>query len=427
MQNDKINTTNKTAARQRIGLHIYWWLLLLSLPYIVWESYWAGHVGSHFVKWHTHLAFYFFLWLLPCLLLDMADQIFRRKPNLKLHIIWASVCGSLILLESILICTGTTATYFERLGTGYQSVYSINEKSYYSTYPPGTSLHIDRIDFVHTRLTNSLGYCDGEWPIKKHMGEKRILCLGDSWTEGVGARYDSSYVSILRSMLCSRDTNYTVMNAAISGDDPCVNYINYRDRLAVYNPDVIIQTLSSNDMNTDIAVKGGLERFNGDTTLKQPPAPWWEPIYALSNVSRLIFRALGYNELLLRVPFSKAKTDELNQKAIEAFSLYAALAKKNGALLIVVLQADRKNREYDLSPIVTYLHTQKNVRVYDLLPTYIDTFDRPGTNTAAYYWPHDGHHTPKGYALMARGIYQALDSFYIRPMADRDTSEARIK
>jgi lysophospholipase L1-like esterase len=313
----------------------------------------------------------------------------------------------------VLIIFGIGDTYSEKIKHGYLSIRSAQFESYYRTYPPDKELVMDRIDFKHVRQVNYLGFSDGEWPIEKVKNEKRVLCLGDSWTEGIGAGYDSTYVSILRSLLKREDTNYTVMNAGTAGDDPCVNFVNYRDRLVRFKPDVIIQTLSSNDMNTDIAIKGGMERFQKDGTVRFPPPPWWEPIYALSYVSRLFFHEKGYNELLIKEPLPAKYQAELNQKAIETFTQYSDLVKREGGLLIVVLQADGAQHLYDLSSIVKHLHTLDSVRVFDLQPYYESEFAKTGVNPKEYYWKHDGHHTPKGYALMAQSIKKAIDSFYI--------------
>ena len=402
----------------RFSIGFIWLIILLSMPYLVWELYWAIKVGYPIIKWHTHLAVYYYLCLLLFVLLQGLDRIFHFRFYLQYHIICASVCFALMLTEAVLMRLGIGDTYSEKIKHGYFSMHSGQFESYYRTYPPDTDLVMDRIDFKHTGRINSLGYSDREWSIGKRENEKRILCLGDSWTEGIGAGHDSTYVSILGSLLRHRDTSYTIMNAGTAGDDPGVNFINYRDRLRKFRPDIIIQTLSSNDMNTDIATKGGLERFQKNGTVKLPDAPWWEPIYALSYISRAAFHAMGYSELLIREPFSEQFKTELNNKAKGIFEQYSKLADKDTCLLIVVLQPysgeiQKKAYSYDLSSIVDYLHTRSNVRVYDLMPYYVDEAAKSKNGIRDNYWSHDGHHNPKGYAIMAGGMLKAIDSFSI--------------
>ncbi|MCO5247753.1 MAG: hypothetical protein M9887_02220 [Chitinophagales bacterium] len=48
------------------------------------------------------------------------------------------------------------------------------------------------------RKQNSLGLSDKEWIKEKPTGTYRIICLGDSFTEGDGVDYEHSYVQALQ-------------------------------------------------------------------------------------------------------------------------------------------------------------------------------------------------------------------------------------
>ncbi len=387
-------------------------LAVISLPYLLWEVYWIWHSGYAAIKWHTHLAFYFYLWLLGCALVEVV----LRRPS-RAQLLLASICGTLMIAEAILLLSGIQAVYTERMGFGYSSIYSTRGETYYRTRVPNTTFWFERPEFRFSRSINAMGYADREWQVPKQPGERRILCLGDSWTEGMGAQYDSTYVSLLGSMLVRKDSSIRIMNAGICADDPCVNYVNYRDRLVQYHPDVIVQTLSFNDITTDIATKGGLERFGDHADLHPAPAPVWEPIYAMSIISRLVVRSLGYNSLLQRVPLSRQQATELQQKIVGIFRTYAALAHQQGTLLIVVIQRDDNN--FDMNSVITQLQRLPGVRVYDQQAFYDVEFSIRGNDRAKYYWPLDGHHNARGYELMARSIYEALDSFYLRPLSKK--------
>ncbi|MBS1686358.1 MAG: hypothetical protein JSS76_16575 [Bacteroidetes bacterium] len=385
---------------------------ILATPYLIWECYWAWHAGYACVKWHTHLAFYFYVWLAISLVLE----ILMRHP-ISWQLAAAAVCGGMLLAEGALMLAGIGATYSERLGHGYSSIHSASGESYYRTRAPGSVVWFDGPEFRHARHVNSMGYSDREWQLAKQPYEKRILCLGDSWTEGVGAPQDSTYVSQLGSMLAETDSHTYIMNAGIAADDPFVNYVNYRDRLIAYHPDVIIQTLSGNDMTTDIISKGGMERFGTNGQLHPSAGPVWEPLYAVSLVARLVFHAAGYNALLQKAP-SPEKIGELNDKIVNLFREYAALAARQGTLLIVVIQAT--DHDYDFAPVIARLQQIRGLRICDLQQSYNAELTTSGNKSEKYYWPVDGHHTPLGYQLMARSIYNALDSFYLRPRVVRD-------
>ncbi len=396
-------------------------LKFLSFPLIVyalWEIYWASKVGSLFIKWHTHLALYVFAWLFFYILFRFLNKKIHFKNYANIQLLLAVFWGILFFIELFLIFFGIGDTYMERIKYGYVSRYGSNHEEYYRNHKPNEVFYISRPEFNYIRKCNAEGFSDIEWSIEKRKGEKRILALGDSFTEGVGAPFDSSYVSILRGLFAISDSSITLMNAANAGDDPFVNFVCYRDLLTKYKPDFIIQFLSANDMNTDLATKGGLERFQKKGKLKFRDAPWWEPIYALSYVSRLFFNSVGYNELLIKTPFSENEKRNLDQKMTELLQVYSKLAKKNETLLLLVLQPDQKSIythefEYDLSNIVNTAQKTENIKVINLLPFYVNYFAGKEDSIKTCYWINDGHHNSKGYEVMAKAVKYNLDSLGI--------------
>src|SRR5690606_15926401 len=103
-------------------------------------------------------------------------------------------------------------------------------ENYYHVSPPNTNITItNRENVVYKRQTNSLGYSDIEWNIKKDTNEIRILCIGDSFTEGDGTPIDSTYVKLLEENFHKNGyTNVNIMNAGKCGSDPFFGYMNYK-------------------------------------------------------------------------------------------------------------------------------------------------------------------------------------------------------
>lgn len=403
-----------SAKMKRIsGFYIVFSILLIA--YALWEIYWAMHVGSLFIKWHTHLALYVYAGAAVMLGVRALHSVktIRNYSSIQLSVfVFFAAC---MCIEGSLIALGIGDTYMEHIKYGYVSRYGGHHEEYYRLHKPNEEFYVTRPEFKHLRKCNLLGFADTEWPVEKKAGEKRILVLGDSFTEGIGAPADSSYPSVLRAMYVQKDSNITVMNAGIAGNDPCVNYVTYRDLLLKYKPDLIVQSLSANDMNTDIATKGGMERFQKDGKVKFRDAPWWEPIYAISYISRLYFTARGYNELLIKTPFPEKEKKELDQKAVDLFKAYGAEAARQGSELVVILQPDQsalyqKKYEYDLAPIAHSIAGINGLKVVDLLPIYLKYFEGMGDSIKNYYWLNDGHHNPKGYAVMATCVKNGLDS-----------------
>lgn len=409
----KLITANKEPQLQiRFRIHYYWFLILLALPYLLWEIYWANKVGYACIKWHTRLMLYVYLWLAVYLVLYYILRLFSKQVYHKIITAFSSIMVVLMVVEFFLSSFGVNETALERIGNGYSSWYHAEGESWYHIYQPNKSRWITKREYNYERIANSLGYSDPEWTMNKKNGEKRILALGDSFTEGDGAPYDSSYVSQLRNRT-KADSLVYLMNAGVCGSDPFINFVNYRDRLTVYHPDVILQTLSSGDINVDLIVRGGMERFLPGGKVQFKKGPWWEPIYALSFLSRFYFNALGYNQLLLRDVDITLHKKELDKQVIELFKSYAMLAKKNNCGLIIVLQpflgeVKLNQYSYDFSKITEALNRIDNLKVVDLLPFYKTQIKNTNTSPESFYWPLDGHHNGKGYAMMADGIYAAL-------------------
>lgn len=386
---------------------------LVLLGYLLWELYWYQKVGLYFINWHTHLMLYVYVWLILYFIFRLMSRSDQSPGLSTAFLLCSSVLFALLTAETLLAITGTYKTYMEKSGGHYQSPNAPNEKNYYHIWPPNKDHYMITQEYSFPRHTNSLGFSDPEWAEHKKTNETRIMALGDSFTEGDGAPYDSTYVAILRHCIRDSGDSAYVMNAGICGSDPFNNYINLKDRLIAFHPDIIIQSISSADMDCDILLRGGMERFQKDGTVKYKHSPWWEPIYALSYISRIYFTHVGYNELLRKKGISATEKDSVNKNVEHLFDLYADLCCKNGIRLYVVIHPEKgevENHSYhfDLSTICDHLARVDHIPVIDLLPSYIAYIDQHRNTTANYYWVHDGHHNSRGYKMMAETTWQNL-------------------
>ncbi len=389
-------------------------LVLLTIPYLIWEINWAYKVGYACVKWHTHLMMYLYIWLMGYLLVDLLFSKKKKELFLNSLLIFSAVIFTLFLVESSLFILKIKETHIESFGNGYYSWHNSSWVTWYRSSTPHKEYWLGNNEFNYPRIANSLGFSDIEWKKEKKANEKRILSLGDSFTEGDGAPFDSTYVSILRNRFMAKDSTITIMNAGTCGNDPFVNFVNYRDRLYKYNPDEIIQTLSSGDLVVDIMVRGGMERFQKNGKVQYKKAPWWEPIYALNYTSRLFFSAIGYNELLMNENDIVQNKKNLDSIVVDLFKQYATLAKEHNCKLTIVLQPFRDEvisnaYQYDFTLIKNKLKKIDNIHVFDLMPFYISKTVKIGKPIETFYWPIDGHHNSDGYAMMADGIYSYLN------------------
>jgi lysophospholipase L1-like esterase len=375
---------------------------LLLIAYLLWGAYWYTQVGLMFIHWHTHLMAYVYMWSLLLLFFK-----FFRQPSPTVRNFFLSAGAipfALLAAETFLTITGTYKTESEKVWGSYISPYDLlPKKNYYHIWPPYEHHTLSATEYSYPRFTNALGFPDPDWNKEKKRGVIRILALGDSFTEGDGTPYDSSYVSIMRRILSSRGDSVYIMNAGTCGSDPFFNFVNLRDRLLVYKPDIVIQSIGSNDTNTDILMRGGMERFTDHAFMK---APWWEPIYAISYVSRVFFAYAGYDQQLQKKYVLEKETGRINKSVQALFKEYDQLCRLHNIKLFVVLhpqiyEITQNYYSYDFRPIIDSMKTGTSTTVIDLLPYYRAYIDSTHTNPAQYYWVHNGHHNPKGYKMMA--------------------------
>ena len=74
-------------------------------------------------------------------------------------------------------------------------------------------------------ITNSLGFKDKEnRKIDYKIKKKRIIFLGDSFTEGIFLNYDDTFVGIIDNYFKNKEQNIEVLNAGLSSYSPTIYY-----------------------------------------------------------------------------------------------------------------------------------------------------------------------------------------------------------
>lgn len=382
-----------------------WLVGLLALSsYTVWEAYWYTQVGLNFIKWHTHFMPLIVLWFALSLLITH----FYYKP--KLLVATSSVFFSLILSEAVLMFTGYTKSYIENRNGFYQSL--LNQHSTDSTwaYPSGSKHRLTTPEYDYERTSNKYGFSDFEF---SDAGSKLLIqTYGDSFTEGDGAPFDSSYPAILRTLL---GDDFVVQNYGICGNDPGF-YVIQLDKIgARFKPDIIVMCYGTGDFLHDVMSRGGLERFT-QTGWQTRKGPWYEVIYAMSYVSRLFFHAAGvhYNNFFMSATEKARQLKLLEPKWNEMFVEIARLAQRYNTKILLFKKPERSEidlneYQYDMAFFDSLIVKYQVFHHADLLPAYRNIMNiENGGSTADYYWKKDGHHNPKGYVVMAQVVKDAL-------------------
>jgi len=308
---------------------------------------------------------------------------------------------------------GTYATYGERNGSRvYKSIYAYKNPTWYHLYQSNSTETWVRTEFTHTRRINALGLADRDVPVAKNPGEYRIIALGDSFTEGVGATSEETWVRVLERQVRAAPGGEAVgvMNAGISASDLLFEYVLLRDRLRPYQPDLVIVALNNSDI-TDVITRGGMERFRADGTVQGRPGPAWDGLYGISYITRhIVHDVFGYSWLLLR-PAGRAAAEGAAAETLRStLTAIGSLCADLGARFLVAFHPheyevrDGRYQPEAFDRLVDEVTAAQPVPAVDLLELYQRGGRVTAGNARDFYWPLDIHHNARGYALMGEMI-----------------------
>lgn len=349
--------------------------------------------------------------------------LFKKKKK-EILLLCVSLVLVLLTTESVLrFGVKKKLTYNENLGfPEYQSLYSQRsclkskkkskpvERLY--SYDPNSSRVESNVDFTYNHYYNNLGLRDDALEMAKRENEFRIICLGDSYTEGVGAPQDSSWVALLEKQLQSSDSTqfFNCINGGKAGADPIYNYINLKERLIRYHPNLILLTINNTDFS-DLITRNGFDRIV-DGKVNERYGPWWEPLYATS----FIFRHIAMDRF--HVTFQLLTPKQLEKRGDKAYELIeesinktAKLAKENHSEFAVIFHPAVQElyaRQTMMDYFVQHLMRTYDYKIIYLLPCLSNKMAKEGKEPQDYFWLHDRHFNCKGYELFATCVFEEI-------------------
>lgn len=334
----------------------------------------------------------------------------KRQYLFKVIIVVGFLLLSLLAAEIILRLKGDTYSWAEKNGHGYQSAYDQPCKL---KWVVDASYQYDKIEYQYHVDVNEIGIRDTYHSKEKGVNTLRIVGLGDSFTEGAGAPFDSTWLSILGKIYKKGDyDSIEVISGGVSGSDLIYSYKLFQDYLSDYNPDIVIFSINHTDV-TDYFVRGGMHRFKEDTcfTKESPKLEW---LFRRSHLVRsVMLNVLGYNWQII----SNTKRDLLWSEFHKEFGAIILSLKEDsntaGYKLYFVFhplihEVEKGTYDFDFENLKRKLDSH-NIRSIDLLPA-LREYTVNGDSISKAYWPIDQHLNSRGYHLFARTINEQIES-----------------
>jgi lysophospholipase L1-like esterase len=318
-----------------------------------------------------------------------------------------------LLAEITLRVTGKYKNYGERNYGLFIDYFKHPYPSPLCAWTPNMERSQETAEFSYLLKTNSLGIRDTEHNIKKPTGMKRAIILGDSFTEGMGTEFDSTWPQRLAWYL-TQDTTlspWEIIVGGVSGSDPFYAYEMLRRNLMDYEPDLVLVAYNFTEV-TDFTARGGMERFVNESTtqLRAPKSRVLNFAYKWSHLVRMIVKdGLGWNDYYQ----SPEEQQQLQSESISAITkVYVSmdsLVRTKGAKALFVFQplnyeCHRDYFEPITDSIIKAVDTE-GLEYMSLLASLPDSMKEDYLN---YYWPIDGHMNGKGYDAWGRSVYAFL-------------------
>lgn len=340
----------------------------------------------------------------------------------KLLIVFLSTLAAMFLSELLLRSSNSLKTYSEKNGEGYISYFDAILPSWYLTLSPQSTIERHTQDFHYSYTSNTLGLRGNEIQ-PKDDSIYRIIVMGDSYTEGVGAPGNNETMPayLENALLKNTQQHIEVINAGIAGSDPFHEYVLLRNKLLHLKPNHVLMVVNSSDID-DYFFRGGMERFHTDGTTHYLKGPWFHALYKHSFLYRLLtVTVMGYTKSLVK----HQQIDILNTQACMAIAQAADSANKlcsanNCGFSLVIHQRGaeikkstrkpsrwqfRPQHNYNLSILKKLVHCQ----TIDIRQPFEKTLT--GNKTEELIWKNDNHFKPDGYQLMASLIADSLVLF----------------
>ena len=296
--------------------------------------------------------------------------------------------------------------------------------------PPSNATYVMREttgEFEHEVRTNSAGFRDVDHLIPKPPGVFRILGLGDSFTFGVGASFEDTYLFRVERMLNARPGDHVeveIIKAGIPRFYPQTERMLLEHYGLAYAPDLVVVGLTPNDVSDTVfgvdAVTTDASGFlkTRDAKTLGSAGQW---LFLNSHAARIALGDYLRRKSAARHPvrweeiFRDDGFHEPEWRRIEAeLTRMRSLAAQAGARGFVVLCIPHRgpwpeSSDYPARRLRRWAARNEAV-VVDALPLF-----RAAGGQQRLFWESDPHCTPAGYRLLAKALVDGLESASLVP------------
>ena len=202
-----------------------------------------------------------------------------------------------------------------------------------------------------------------------------------------------------------------------AGSDPFFGYRTLLDKLLVYRPDIVLLAVNHSDI-LDVTVRGGMERFLADGTVKgvDPPdsiTPAIKWLYQSSHFARfLMFELFDYTHHIIPRTEREKLARQALQKIMDLVREYNTLLQSKGidfTLVIHPFRGELKRNRYDHLDRLREFALQHGIDVIDTMPYLFQKLKEHNNRLEDLYWPGDNHFTGLGYGYFAAAVDIGLD------------------
>jgi len=281
-------------------------------------------------------------------------------------------------------------------------------------------------EFTFTYHHNSRGFRDDEHETTKPPGVFRIVALGDSFTYGVGAAFEETYLARLERLLNDRPTaqrRVEIIKLGLPRHFPTLEEGVLEHYGWSFEPDLVLVTVLPNDViDTALGVDAMLVSESGFLLSRygQRFGRAGEWMYLHSHLARVFMvhataLLLSYTaDLHPQDIYRDQGAHESDWRQLEAdLAHMQESTRQHGAGFVVVSIPQRSPwqdfHEYPDRRLATW-SIEHGALFIATLPTL-----RAAEPSAQLYWPKDGHCTPAGYAVIARTVFAELTAHQLVP------------